>query len=84
MGCEVVSVYNDEVIGKVGFPQQIINDLIDRDYRQLKPLPNYKQFNKNIKHIYGFTQSHTISQLFFSVIANKEYVVYVAGRFIIM
>ena len=36
MGCEVVSVYNDEVIGKVGYDQQIINDLIDRDYRQLK------------------------------------------------
>ena len=42
MGCEVVSVYNDEVIGKVGYPQQIINDLIDRDYRQLKALPVYK------------------------------------------
>ena len=40
MGCQVVSVYNDEVIGKVGYPQNIIDDLIDRDYRQISTLPN--------------------------------------------
>lgn len=42
MGCEVVSVYNDEVIGKIGLPQTIIQDLFDRDYRQLKPLSKPK------------------------------------------
>lgn len=42
MGCEVVSVYNDEVIGKIGFSQGIIEDLIDRDCRQPKALLKHK------------------------------------------
>lgn len=68
MGCEVVSVYNDEVIGKIGFAQTLIDDLIDRDYRQLQPLPNHKELTKKIKFIYGFTQSFVISKLFFTII----------------
>ena len=66
-----MSVYNDEVIGKVGYPQSIINDLIDRDYRQLKKMNNYQQVNKQIASVYGFTQSHTTSKLFFCVIGQK-------------
>lgn len=33
MGCEITSVYNDEIVGKVGYSQPIIDDLLDRDYR---------------------------------------------------
>jgi hypothetical protein len=84
MGCEVVSVYNDEVIGKVGYCQALIDDLIDRDYRQLKVLPKPQNTTKEINLIYGFTQSFTTSNLFFRVIGDSEYLVYTAGRFIIM
>ena len=37
-----------------------------------------------IDYLYGFTQSHTISNLFFSMVGGKELVTYVAGRFIVM
>ena len=33
MGCEVVSVYNDEVVGKIGLPTFAIHDLFARDHR---------------------------------------------------
>ena len=39
MGCNVVSVYNDEVIGKIGYPQLVLDDLCSRDYRTLCFLP---------------------------------------------
>lgn len=68
MGCEVVSVYNDEIIGKIGFPQALIEDLIDRDYRQLQPLVKTKEITSKIKHLYGFTQSFAITKLFFTII----------------
>ena len=37
MGCSVVSVYNDEIIGKIGYPQIVLDDLSSRD---IKPLPS--------------------------------------------
>jgi hypothetical protein len=33
MGCEVTSVYNDEIIGKLGYSQRIVDDLLTRDFR---------------------------------------------------
>ena len=39
MGCEVTSVYNDEIVGKMGFSQTIVDDLLDRDFRTASPLP---------------------------------------------
>jgi hypothetical protein len=33
MGCEVTSVYNDEIVGKMGYSQAIIDDLLQRDFR---------------------------------------------------
>lgn len=68
MGCEVVSVYNDEIIGKIGYPQALIDDLIDRDYRQLKPLQKPKETTNKIRHIYGFTQSFTTTRLYFTMV----------------
>lgn len=84
MGCEVVSVYNDEVIGKIGMPQTIIQDLFDRDYRQCRPISKPKELSPKIQHIFGFTQSFAISKLYFIMIKNEEHLVHVAGRFIVI
>jgi hypothetical protein len=34
MGCEVTSAYNDEVVGKMGFTQPIVDDMLARDFRK--------------------------------------------------
>ena len=48
MGCEVTSVYNDEVLGKIGLPQSSIDDLISRDYANSYQLPNPKDVSKRV------------------------------------
>jgi hypothetical protein len=35
MGCSVVSVYNDEIIGKIGYPQAVLDDISARDFKPL-------------------------------------------------
>lgn len=40
MGCSVVSVYNDEVIGKIGYPQIVLDDLSARDFKSSATLTN--------------------------------------------
>ena len=47
-------------------------------------MTNYQQIGKQIGSVYGFTQSHTTSKLFFCVIGQKEYAVFAAGRFLVM
>lgn len=83
MGCEVTSVYNDEIIGKIGFSQQIIEDLLARDFRPVSPIPPDK-LAKTISNIEGFTQSFTSGRIFFTIVGELEYTVYSAGRFLVM
>lgn len=43
MGCEITSVYADEVVGVIGYPQQVLTDLMKRDYSSavaIKPNSN--------------------------------------------
>lgn len=69
MGCEVVSVYNDEVAGVLGYPEEILEDLHHRDFMQTNLL---KKVQKNHRYLaYGFTQSFTQNNLFTYVLANK-------------
>lgn len=55
MGCQVVSVYNDEVAGVMGYPETILNDLLRRDYSTANLLKQLPQ--KHDYFLYGFTQS---------------------------
>lgn len=48
MGCSVVSVYNDEIIGKIGYPQIVMNDLSSRDFKPLSHLKNTKEVSSKI------------------------------------
>ncbi len=82
MGCTVVSVYNDEVVGKIGYPQQVLDDLSARDFRPPSPTPQSLQ--PTISTIYGYTQSFTTTRLFVASLKNKETVVYTAGRMIVL
>lgn len=55
MGCQVVSVYSDEVAGAIGYPDPILQDLMRRDYASsnlLKQPSHNHAFN-----VQGFTQS---------------------------
>lgn len=55
MGCQVVSVYSDEVAGAIGYPDPILQDLMRRDYASsnlLKQPSHSHAFN-----VQGFTQS---------------------------
>lgn len=38
MGCEVTSAYNDEVTGKMGFTQPVVDDMLTRDFRKAAPM----------------------------------------------
>lgn len=83
MGCEVTSVYNDEITGKVGYNKRIVEDLLKRDYRRAYGLES-EMVRKEVMRVEGFTQSFAIGRICFAVIAGVECVVYNAGRFIVM
>lgn len=82
MGCQVVSVYNDEVAGALGYPEPILNDLMRRDYSNsnlLKQVPEKHNF-----FVYGFTQSFAESSMYSYVLSGKEFLVYSSGRFLVI
>jgi hypothetical protein len=66
MGCEVTSVYNDEIVGKMGYSQRIVDDLLARDFRHAAPLP-LAHFD-SVKNIEGFGQSYATGKIFFTVV----------------
>ena len=82
MGCQVVSVYNDEVAGAIGYPEPILHDLMRRDYsisNLLKQVPPKHNF-----FVYGFNQSFAESKMFSYVLEGKEYLIYSSGRFLVI
>jgi hypothetical protein len=71
MGCEVTSVYNDEITGKMGYSSRINEDLLERDFR-CNCLMSEAEINlSNIKNIEGFTQSFATGRLFFTIIGDQ-------------
>lgn len=66
MGCEVTSVYNDEIVGKMGYSQRIVDDLLVRDFRHAAPLP--LPHLQSVKNIEGFGQSYATGKIFFTVV----------------
>ena len=86
MGCEVTSVYNDEVLGKIGLPQPLIDDLITRDYAASYQLLSPKEVLGRVDRVYGFNQLSLGCGLFLTTVPGcpEEQYVYVAGRFIVM
>lgn len=83
MGCEVTSVYNDELTGKVGYNKRIIDDLLRRDFRKAYEMESEK-VKKEVVRVEGFTQSFAIGKICFATVAGVEWAVYNAGRFIVM
>ena len=82
MGCQVVSVYHDEVAGAIGYPEPVLNDLMRRDYSSanfLKQIPPSHNF-----FVYGFTQSFAEASLYAYVLNKKQYLVYASGRFLVI
>lgn len=81
MGCDVVSVYNDEVIGVLGYPQPIMDDLSKRDYAFGQPaIPQ-----SNPPYIIeGYTQSYTEGSMLITHVKKEECLVYVCDRFVIV
>jgi hypothetical protein len=85
MGCEVTSAYNDEVTGKMGFTQPVVDDMLTRDFRVATPMAPEELKNKTAVHnIEGFTQSYASGRLFFVVIAEVECLVFSAGRYLVI
>lgn len=70
MGCEVVSVYADEVIGKIGIPDPVARDLFVRDYQQSYYSKDCKKMASDIKHIFGFNLSLVSSYFCTTIVSN--------------
>jgi hypothetical protein len=83
MGCEVVSIYADEVIGKLGYSKSIMDDLIDRDYHSKQNYPQYRNLSSAIQNIYGFSLSYVKSCFYTALINNQQFFIYNSGRFVI-
>lgn len=83
MGCEVTSVYNDEITGKVGYNKRIVDDLLKRDFRKAYVMESEK-VKKEVARVEGFTQSFAIGRICFATVAGVEWAVYNAGRFIVL
>lgn len=83
MGCEVTSVYNDEITGKIGYNKRIIDDLLKRDFRKVYALESEK-VKKEVMRVEGFSQSFAIGRICFATVAGAEWAVWSAGRFIVL
>lgn len=84
MGCEVTFAYNDEVTGKIGFIQPIVDDMLARDFRRASPMTEEEMKKTAVHNIEGFTQSYASGRSFFAVIAEVECLVYSAGRYLVI